>query len=148
MYYVAIVLQWLHVGLAISWFGAVLFNDFMLFPVLARLQSGARSEFLKVFAVRFRPVIAAVAGLTILSGIARGLVLGIDLRTAYGITFLAAIVVAGALAGFGARVLTPALERGLEGDLPAFESLRRLTVYELAGFLVIFTMMIALRFGY
>jgi len=146
--YLAIVLQWLHVGLAAGWFGAVICLDAMLYPVLGRLQPGTRAEFLQPFAARFRPLIAAVAGLTILTGIARGLVLGLQLNSGYGVTFVAAIVVAVFLAAFGARVLTPALERSLGGDVAGLERVRQLALVELAGFLLIFTMMIGMRFGY
>ena len=148
MYYIAIVLQWIHVGLGIAWFGTVLYQDFMLFPVLARLEVGTRAQFMAAFWPRFRRSIAALAGLTILSGIVRGLVLGLQVPSTYFFTYAAAIVVGIFLAGFGARVLTPATEPALDGNLEALERLRRLLVIELSAFLVIFTLMIAMRFGY
>jgi len=104
----------------------------------------------------------------ILLGILRGTVFGqlrsLDaLTTAYGITWLVALVFAIGTFVWGLRVIGPSLERlatipdaeALNADgsaTPALAALiarvKRVVLLELVGFLVIFTCMILMRFGY
>ena len=78
--------------------------------------------------------------------------------TAYGITWLVALVVAVGTWRSGRLVITPAIRHmnGLplpaDGSVPpelgpATDRVKRVVVLELAGFFVIFTCMILMRFG-
>jgi hypothetical protein len=100
-------------------------------------------------------VLPGVAGLVVLLGILRGTVFGpidsIDalFGTAYGLTWLVALVVSIGLVIHGARSLGPAIEGlGAAADFPrAAARVRRLATADLAGFAVVFTCMILMRFG-
>jgi hypothetical protein len=75
------------------------------------------------------------------------------LATPYGVTWIAAFIVGTSLLLFGVRILTPAANKLLEMPPgPAFDAalprIKRLTLTELGGFVVILTLMIAMRFGY
>jgi hypothetical protein len=124
------VAQWLHVLLGITWFGSVITANFIF----------------------------------ILRGTVFGQVRSLDaLTTTYGLTWLVALVAATGTFAWGKLVLEPAIDRmnaipADEALLPdgrmspamaaAVDSLKRLGGLELIGFLVIFTCMILMRFGY
>lgn len=100
-------------------------------------------------------VITPVASAVILLGIVRGVAGGVlgHLGTAYGLTWIASLLVATALLLFGLRVITPAAEKlqhtpqGPEFDAEV-NRLKGYTFAELGVFLVIISLMIAMRFGY
>ena len=148
--------QWLHVLLAIVWFGYSLSMSFLIAPALAKLPEGAQRDANFHLGQLGQRVFPIVAPLVILLGIARGTVFGpidsIDalFGTAYGITFLVALVVSIALAVNGARNIgraTVALK-----DAPDFAAagarLQRFAQIDLGGFAIVFTCMILMRFGY
>lgn len=97
-----------------------------------------------------------MAPLVILLGIVRGTVFGpidsIDalFGTAYGITWLVALVVSIGLVVNGARNIGPATT-ALK-DAPDFAAagarLQRFAQIDLVGFLIVFTCMILMRFGF
>jgi hypothetical protein len=99
-------------------------------------------------------MIAAVAGATILLGIIRGLVGGVwsALGSAYGLTWIASLLLGIGLAFVGARLTGPTAERLASEELESHGAhltrLSRLGRVELGLFLVLFSMMIAMRFGY
>ena len=147
--------HWLHVLLAIFWFGYSLSAYFLVAPAIAGLPEPAQREANQRMARLAARVLPGVAGLVVLLGILRGTVFGpIDsverlFGTAYGLTWLVALVVAIGLVVHGARSLGPAIE-GL-GDAPDYPKasarVRRLATADLAGFAVVFTCMILMRFG-
>ena len=147
--------QWLHVLLGIVWFGYALSAYFFVSPAIARMAEPAQREANKRLGAVTARVLPGVAGLVLLLGILRGTVFGpIDsldalFGTAYGLTWLVALVVTIGLMVHGARFLGPAIE-GL-GDTPdyprAAARVRRLATADLAGFAVVFTSMILMRFG-
>jgi len=159
--------QWLHVILAIMWFGSVLYADFVLIPALNTLPLSTQRTVGGAIGVRANRIIPAVAGLVILLGILRGTVFGpiksLDaLTTAYGLTWLVALILAGATYLYSVRVIAPSLDR--LGSIPDSEALnpdgtasarlatliaevKRHVFIELFLFLVIFTCMILMRFG-
>jgi len=99
--------------------------------------------------------VAAVAGATILLGILRGLSGGVlnMLPSLYGVTWMAAILLAVGVAAFEGARLSPVVGKLIAAEGPEqIEALdQRLAGYgriELGGFLVLFSMMIAMRFGY
>ena len=147
--------QWLHVLLGIAWFGYALSIYFFVTPAVVALAEPAQRDAwgrLETLAARVLP---GLAGLVVLLGILRGTVFGpIDslddlFGTAYGVTWLVALIVTIGLVVHGARFLGPATV-GLR-DAPDLEKaaarVRRLGTADLAGFAVVFTCMILMRFG-
>ncbi len=147
--------QWLHVLLAIVWFGYSLSMYFLVAPALARLSEGSQREANFELGRLAQRVFPIVAPLVILLGILRGTVLGpIDsldalFGTAYGITWLVALAVSIGLIVNGARNLGPATT-GLKdaADFAAASTrVQRLAQIDLAGFLIVFTCMVLMRFN-
>lgn len=131
-----ILLQWSHVLLGIFWFGSQMYLDLTIKPAIAKLPDGTREEFSRgLGAGRARRITVVTATGTVLLGALRGIASGVldILGTAYGITWLAALAIGTFMMlsiwtrGFGGRIRPP-LWYGL--------------------FLVMFTLMIAMRFGY
>ena len=99
-------------------------------------------------------MIVAVAGATILFGIIRGLVGGVwsMLESAYGLTWIASLLLGIGLAFVGARLTGPTAGRLASDDHANYAAhltrLSRLGRVELGLFVVLFSLMIAMRFGY
>jgi uncharacterized membrane protein len=147
--------QWLHVLLAIVWFGYSLSMYFLVAPALARLAEEPQREANFQLGQIGQRVFPIVAPLVILLGIVRGTVFGpIDsldalFGTAYGITWLVALVVSIGLVINGARNIGPATT-GLKDttDFAAASArLQRLGQIDLVAFAIVFTCMILMRFG-
>jgi hypothetical protein len=167
MDWVLFAVQWLHVILAILWFGSVLYSDFVLIPALNTLPLPTQRQVGAAIGARANRIIPPVAGAVILFGIIRGTVLGQvqsleALTTPYGITWLVSLVLAIGTFMYGLRVIKPSLDR--LGSIPDSEALnpdgsasatltaliaavKRHVLLELGLFLAIFTGMILMRFG-
>ena len=149
-----VAVQWVHVLGGIFWFGSALTLHFVVLPALKSMPHEAQRAWLLSFAARYGRVIGPIGGLTILFGIIRGLVGGVwgSLSTPYGYTWVASIVLGIGLALIGGRLVGPAahaLAVAPESDSPTLGArLARFGIAEIAGFLVLFTMMIAMRFGF
>ena len=161
------VVQWLHVGLGVLWFGTVLYNSTILIPAITRLPLGAQRQIGRALGEQAFKVIRPVSGAVILLGVIRGTVFGPiksldDLGTAYGITWLIALAFAIGAATWAEVMIKPALERmnaipegealaadgtPAPGFVAALGDVKRVTILELGFFLVIFTCMILMRFG-
>jgi len=148
-------LQWLHILCGIFWFGSVLTADFIVLPTLRTLGPDIQATFLRAFVTRAPRIVTVIGGMTILLGLIRGIAGGVlsDLGSACGLTWMAAFIVGSSLLFLGTRILTPAAHRLINlPQGPQFETamghVKRLTLTELAGFLVILALMIAMRFGY
>lgn len=156
--------QWLHVLLAILWFGNSLSLAAVTIPALGRLPLVRQQEVGAVLGQRGLRVFDIVAPAVILLGIVRGTVLGpissVDamLGTAYGLTWALALVVAVATFLWGRFVIVPATRALATAAVNADGSptaeldsalarAKLVTVLELVGFLVVFTCMILMRFG-
>jgi uncharacterized membrane protein len=146
--------QWLHVLAGTLWFGTALTLDLLVLPSVRSLPDDVRQAWFRPFVERYGHVIGPAAGLTIVLGIARGLLGGAQelLASPYGITWTASLVLAIGLAALGAGVIAPAARAlaatgGAEARVmqARLSSLGRL---DLGGFLVLFTLMVAMRFGY
>jgi uncharacterized membrane protein len=168
MDWVLFAVQWLHVVLAIFWFGGALYGDFVLVPAFGTLPLVTQQQVGAAVGARANRIIPAAAGAVILLGILRGTVFGQiktfeALGTTYGITWLVALVFAIGTFLWGFRVIGPSLERlgtisqaeALNPDgtpTPALAALvavvKRNVLLELVGFVVVFTCMILMRFGY
>ena len=150
-----VVLQWLHVFLGIFWFGAVLYSDFVLVPVIQGLKPATQLEVAGPLGRRTVQVIIPVALGVILLGVLRGVAGGVlgALGSAYGLTWLASLVVGCLTLAWGVWVVTPAINQIREVDpgpalAKAISRVKVLAFLELGLFLVILSLMIALRFGY
>ena len=159
-----IVVQWAHVLLGILWFGNALALDVIVIPALNRLPIVTQREIGSQIGARATPIFKVVVPLIIVLGIVRGTVLG-PIRTveavfgtAYGVTWLAALLLTIGVYVWGLRVLEPALHRMAAAPVAADGSpttelaaatdrVKRLVGVELLGFLAIFTCMILMRFG-
>ncbi|HET6650341.1 MAG TPA: hypothetical protein VFH79_09315 [Candidatus Limnocylindria bacterium] len=161
------VVQWLHVGLGVLWFGTVLYNATILIPAISRLPLGEQRRVGSLIGEQGFKVIRPVAGAVILLGLIRGTLFGpiksLDMLTsAYGITWLVGLAFAIGAYVWAERMVGPALARmnaipeaealGPDGaPTPALESavgvVKRNAVLELGFFAVIFTCMILMRFG-
>lgn len=151
------VVQWLHVLGAVFWFGGTLFSNFVVIPAVRSMSVPAQREFGNAMG-RTARIIQPVAYATILLGILRGTVFGpikgadVLFGTAYGWTWLAALVVAVALIGYGQVVLDRFRERISAATSPEeagalMAQAPRLFGTELLMFFVVFTLMILMRFG-
>ncbi len=162
-----IVIQWLHVGLGIVWFGASLFQALILFPALGRFPLGTQRDVGRAIGERAFVVIRPIAVAVIALGILRGTVFGRirsldDLATPYGVTWLVALAFTIGAVIWAERVIRPSLERlgampdskalapdgsGSAALVAAGDAAKRNAVLELGFFAVIFTCMILMRFG-
>ena len=156
--------QWLHVLFAILWFGNSLSLATITIPAINRLPLVRQQEIGAQLGVVGTRVIDIVAPAVIILGILRGTVFG-SIRdagalfgTAYGLTFLVALIVAIATFVWGRFVIVPATRALAVAPVnpdgtstpeldAALARAKRVTVLELIGFLVVFTCMILMRFG-
>lgn len=120
----------------IFWFGSQMYLDLTIKPQIAKLPDGVRDEFSRGLGSGLaRRITVVTATGTVLLGALRGIAGGVldMLGTAYGLTWLAAFAIGIVMMlsiwtrGFGGRVRSPVWY---------------------ALFLVMFTLMIAMRFGY
>ena len=153
-----IAVQWLHVLLGIFWFGSTLYVDVILVPTLMGLPLAKQQEVTGRLAQRSTQVLLPVAALVIVLGFLRGTIFGqlhsvaAVFGSAYGLTWLVALLTTLALFGWAFIVLKRALERlntaqGPEQFAAGLKRAKVLTAAELAFFLVIFTCMVLMRFG-
>ena len=161
-----VIVQWLHVGLGVLWFGSVLYNATILIPAVSSLPLARQREVGQAIGGQAFKVIGPVAIAVIVLGILRGTVFGriqsVDmLATAYGIAWLVALVFAIGAYFWVNRFIAPALDAmnaipeteavGPDGQptaslTAAIDRVKRVTVLELGFFVVIFTCMILMRF--
>lgn len=129
-------LQWLHVLFGIFWFGSQLYLDLSIKPGIARLSPDAQALMNDALGTGLaRRITVVTATGTVLLGALRGIAGGVldVLDTLYGYTWLAAFALGLVMVasiwtrGFGRRVKLP-LWYGL--------------------FFTMFTLMVAMRFGY
>lgn len=150
------VVQWLHVLLGIVWFGYALALYFLISPALMELpEAQGRRTNARIGEIGAK-VFPIVGMAVLLLGVIRGTVFGPinsleDLfGTAYGWTWLVAIVTTIVLFVTGARFIGPAFE-GMK-DTPDYaasvQRLRRVSAIDLGLFFVVFTCMILMRFGH
>jgi len=109
--------QWLHVLAGITWFGAVIYADLILIPGLLNLPVDQQRAAGGAVAAQARKVIIPTAAAVIVLGILRGTLFG-PIRsadalfgTAYGITWLVALVVAVVAFFWGLNVIGAAVAR-------------------------------------
>jgi uncharacterized membrane protein len=164
MDWLVVIVQWLHVLLAILWFGNSLSLATITIPAINRLPLVRQQEIGAELGEQGLRVIDIAGPAVILLGFIRGTFLGqihdVDdlLGTAYGLTWLVALVLAIATFLWGRFVIVPSTrllsKAAVNPDGTATPDLeaalaraKTVTVLELVGFLAIFTCMILMRFG-
>jgi uncharacterized membrane protein len=149
-----IAVQWLHVLAGILWFGSTMTNHVVVVPSIRAQPPESQKAWWVAYSSRYGQVIGAVGVATIVLGTFRGLIGGVwsILGSAYGVTWIASLLLGIGLAFVGARLTGPtagklaSAEPASQGTLHA--RLSRLGRVEIGLFLVLFTLMIAMRFGY
>ena len=135
MNWLAVILHWLHVLFAVTWFGGQIARVLLVEPAVRTLPAESQAAFnryVEKHATRiYVPVIVGVGVTGILRGTVFGPVQSLDalLGTPYGLTFLAAV----ALGLFLAVPTKPAWAQRVHADAVAF--------------LAVFTAMILMHFG-
>jgi uncharacterized membrane protein len=163
-FWLIVVVQWLHVFSGIFWFGSRLVVTFILLPTMRRVPQAKQQAFLGELIrhfVRVEPILGlATVVLGFLRGTVFGQVIGLNVAfgTTYGLTWTAALVLGIAIAILGGLVgsnfvklqAVPIADDG--SSQMAFDrqlaKTQRYSRLSLALFLVIFTCMILMRFGY
>jgi uncharacterized membrane protein len=163
-----VVVQWLHVLLGITWFGASIATNFIFVPAITRFPLADQQRVGSAYGQVSVRLIRPVAALVILLGILRGTVFG-NIRSAdflfgsaYGWTWIVGLVAAIATFAWAERMIIPNLERlyaldpaaafgpdgGPSGEFAAtIDRAKRVALVEMVGFVVVFTCMILMRFG-
>jgi uncharacterized membrane protein len=159
-----IVVQWLHVFTGIFWFGSRLVVTFVLLPTMRQIPQATQQVFLAELYRHFVRVEPFLGIATIVLGFLRGTVFGwivgldVAFGTTYGLTWTTALVLGVAIAILGGMVgsnfkrlqAIPVADDG--SSQVAFDrQLGKTQLYSrlsLALFLLIFTCMILMRFGY
>jgi hypothetical protein len=147
-----------------DWFGYSLALAIFFIPAISRLSIPTQRQIGAALGEGARPIIDVVAPAILVLGFIRGTFLGpirsveAAFTTAYGITWLVAIVMIVVVFFWGRIMISGAVNRlavapltadgGPTPELEAALSRAKLvTVLELFGFFVIFTSMILMRFG-
>ena len=158
------VVQWLHVLVGIFWFGNAIAVAAILIPAISTLPIPTQRQVGGRYADIAERMFKVVAPAVIILGIVRGTLFGpigsLDaLTTTYGLTWLIGLVAAIAtflwglyVIGGAAQVMNGAplaADGGPTAELErATARVKRVAGLELVGFLVVFTCMILMRFGY
>ncbi len=151
-----VIVQWLHILMGIAWFGGYIFLDFVVWPALLRLpaaEAKATHDSIEKYA---GPVMTVSGSLVVLLGIIRGTVfgpirsLGFLFTAAYGLTWLAALVIAIILSVWGANWHTRWLGPVWEEDHIRPGMVRRVrlgAVFEMTCFGAILACMVLMGVG-
>jgi len=162
--WITFIVQWLHVLLGITWFGYSLALAIFFIPAVSRLSIPTQREIGAALGERATPIIDVIAPTILVLGVIRGTLLGpIDsladlFGTAYGITFVVALLAIVATFLWGRIVIVRAIDELAVAPLTAdggptpeldaaLARAKRVAGLELVGFMVIFTCMILMRFG-
>jgi uncharacterized membrane protein len=151
-----LLVQWLHILSGVIWFGGYVLIDFALWPALLRRPAAEARATLAALEKYIGPLMAVSGSLVVLLGVLLGTALGpirsLDalLGTAYGLTWLTALVIALFLAVWGAsghdRLVGPVWE-GDQVRAVAPARLRRATIIEMTCFGAILVCMVLLGAG-
>lgn len=148
-------LLFLHILAAIFWFGSGLTFQHVIVPALGKMEREGQQSFMTSVGAGYGKVIPIVAISTIILGILRGISVGVlgSLNTAYGITWLLAIVGGLIVMFIGARFIGPTAQKlesaqSREEFLARLKDIRRYGGAERAGMLGMIVLMVAMRAGY
>ena len=155
MVWLLAILLYVHILGAIFWFGSSLTFHTVLVPALVKLPYEAQHGWLQAIQGTYSRIVGPIAGLTILFGIARGAAAGVfgSLATPYGITFIAAFVLAIPVIVVGTRFVgatAAKLAAAGSGDevLALAGRMRQYGRLEIGGMGVMLALMVAMHAGY
>lgn len=155
MVWLSAILLYLHVLGAIFWVGSAMMFQFIFVPALSGMSFESQHPWLQALSARYGPVIGAVGGLTLLFGALLGISTGVlgGLNTPYGVTWLAAVVLAVPVVVLGAAFIGPTGNKMVAArDKPAVMALAsRMSRYgraEFAGMISLLALMVAMHAGY
>ena len=156
MFWLGFISHWLHILLAVTWFGGVVFMFLVVGPALRATGPPAAFDVGANLGPRMTKVMAPVGGFTILFGLLSATVFGpvksISMlwTSAYGATLGVAFLLAVALAAAGGRtgVLASSLATAALGDRPKILGrIASMTSIMVLGFLLVLLCMVLMRFG-
>ena len=151
-----IIVQWLHVLLAVIWFGGTTFLALIVGPTLATASAQVQAEIGAQIAHRAKQLFAPVGGLTILFGIINATVFGpiqswdALWSSTYGLTVAVSVVLGVVLAIFGATIGNKAASIAAapaEQREPIIRQVMGMSKLQLFIFFVAFTLMVLLRYS-
>ena len=151
-----IIVQWLHVLLAVLWFGGTMFLALVVGPTLATASAQAQAEIGAQIAHRAKLLFAPVGGLTILLGIINATVFGpiqswdALFGSSYGVTVAVSVVLGIVLAIFGATIGNKAATIAAapaEQREPIVRQVMSMSKVQMLIFFVAFTLMVLLRYS-
>jgi copper resistance protein D len=151
-----VIVQWLHVLLAVLWFGGTMFMALVVAPTLTTASAQAQEEIGAQIAQRMKKLFAPVGGLTILFGILNATFFGPIQSwdalwgSSYGVTVVVAVVLGIVLVVFGAGIgnkaatiaNAPPEQRG-----SIIRQVMGMSKLQLLMFFVAFTLMVLLRYS-
>jgi uncharacterized membrane protein len=151
-----IVVHWLHVLGGIVWFGGHVFTAAVIWPALLRRPATEAKALSDAMAEPAMRVMGPAGMLVLVLGIVRGTVLGpvrsldVLVGTAYGWTFIAALLLTFGLMGYAGATRQEMERRVWDGDRfhpGAAAWLRRSSAINLGGLAAILVCMVLMRFG-
>ena len=162
-----VLIQWFHVLMGITWFGTVIFYNFVVLPAVMSFPAKEQGTVMGHLAKYTPRLVVPASILVILLGFLRGTVFGpiksvsFLFGTAYGITWMIALALAlfNFVEGIGIGMLAERIntievdaQTLEEGKVPMalstkMQQIKRRTLISLLVFLPIFTCMILMRFG-
>ena len=151
-----IVVHWLHVLGGIVWFGGHVFTAAVIWPALLRRPAADAKALSDAMTEPAMRVMGPAGMLVLVLGIVRGTVLGpvrsldVLIGTAYGWTFLAALLLTFGLMGYAGSTRQEMERRVWDGDRfhpGAAAWLRRSSAINLGGLAAILVCMVLMRFG-
>jgi uncharacterized membrane protein len=151
-----LLVQWLHILSGVIWFGGYILIDFALWPALLQRPAAEARMTFAALEKYIGPLMAASGSLVVLLGALRGAALGpiksFDalLGTAYGLTWLTALILALFLTMWGARWHDRLIGPIWEGDQVrsgVATRLRAATIVEMTCFGAILACMVLLGAG-
>ncbi|HET7657128.1 MAG TPA: hypothetical protein VFK37_02470 [Bacillales bacterium] len=151
-----ILLQGFHVFFAVMWFGGDMFSNFVVVPAANQLDADHSNAFFAKYGKKVDGFMMPMGALTIITGILLGFPLGAwnNIGHRYGNTYLAAFILAALVYLFGLLFLRRNINKAMthEQGSPEFVTIMgKVKMYGsliVIGFLAIFVLMVALRYGY
>jgi uncharacterized membrane protein len=155
--FLVILVQWGHVLASIIWFGGTVFFEVVVMRALLARPGSEAAPLYELMGRYIAPLMTGSGMATLILGIIRGTLLGpiqsLDalFGTAYGLTWLVALILTIGLSVWGATWHSRRLGPIWEGDAirpGARERIRMGSIVELAGFGLVLACMVLMASGY
>lgn len=149
------VLQGLHVFFGILWFGGSMFSNFVVIPSTNKIDASHANPFLAAYGKMADRYMHPVGALTIVFGFVLGFPLNAwaHLGHAYGNTYLFALILALFVYLWGILMIARNIKKAMTYGIgtPEFiatvDKVKKFAGLELLGFIVLFVMMVLMRYG-